>query len=60
MLEPDGATFRSRTADAGVDFLASCDEWFGRCNLATGPDGPLYVVDMIEPSSSIRNGFPTS
>jgi putative membrane-bound dehydrogenase-like protein len=45
-LEPDGATFRSRTADAGVDFLASRDEWFRPVNLANGPDGALYVVDM--------------
>ena len=29
-----------------VDFLASDDEWFRPVNLATGPDGALYVVDM--------------
>jgi putative membrane-bound dehydrogenase-like protein len=46
VLEPDGATFRSRTADAGVEFLASRDEWFRPVNLANGPDGGLYVVDM--------------
>jgi len=46
VLEPEGATFRSRTADAGVDFLASRDEWFRPVNLANGPDGGLYVVDM--------------
>jgi putative membrane-bound dehydrogenase-like protein len=45
-LEPEGATFRSRTADTGVDFLASRDEWFRPVNLANGPDGALYVVDM--------------
>ncbi len=28
------------------DFLASDDEWFRPVNLATGPDGALYVVDM--------------
>jgi putative membrane-bound dehydrogenase-like protein len=46
VLESDGATFRSRTADAGADFLASRDEWFRPVNLANGPDGALYVVDM--------------
>jgi putative heme-binding domain-containing protein len=46
VLEPEGATFRSRTADAGVEFLASRDEWFRPVNLANGPDGGLYVVDM--------------
>jgi putative membrane-bound dehydrogenase-like protein len=46
VLEPAGATFRSRTADAGIDFLASRDEWFRPVNLANGPDGGLYVVDM--------------
>lgn len=46
VLEPQGATFRSNSADAGVDFLASQDEWFRPVNLANGPDGGLYVVDM--------------
>ena len=46
VLEPHGATFQSRTADAGTDFLASQDEWFRPVNLANGPDGGLYVVDM--------------
>jgi putative membrane-bound dehydrogenase-like protein len=46
VLEPAGATFRSRTADAGSEFLASRDEWFRPVNLANGPDGGLYVVDM--------------
>ena len=45
-LEPQDATFRSKTADAGADFLASQDEWFRPVNLANGPDGGLYVVDM--------------
>ena len=45
-LAAQGATFRSKTADAGADFLASRDEWFRPVNLANGPDGGLYVVDM--------------
>jgi putative membrane-bound dehydrogenase-like protein len=46
ILEPDGATFKSHHADEGVEFLASPDEWFRPVDLANGPDGALYVVDM--------------
>lgn len=46
VLEPDGPTFRARRGDAGVEFLASTDLWFKAVNLATGPDGALYVVDF--------------
>ncbi len=45
-LHPDGVTFRTERADAGVEFLASTDNWFRPVNLATGPDGALYVCDM--------------
>jgi mono/diheme cytochrome c family protein/glucose/arabinose dehydrogenase len=31
---------------AEKEFLASTDEWFLPCNLYTGPDGTLWVVDM--------------
>ncbi len=44
--EPMGATFRSRPARAGVEFLASTDTWFRPVFSANGPDGALYVVDM--------------
>jgi putative membrane-bound dehydrogenase-like protein len=46
VLRPQGATFRSRPARAGVEFLASPDDWFRPVFLADGPDGALYVVDM--------------
>jgi putative membrane-bound dehydrogenase-like protein len=46
ILEPDGATFKSHYAHEGVEFLASPDEWFRPVDLANGPDGALYVVDM--------------
>ncbi|HKI32719.1 MAG TPA: PVC-type heme-binding CxxCH protein [Gemmataceae bacterium] len=46
VLEPNGATFRSRPAKAGVEFLASPDDWFRPVFLANGPDGAMYVVDM--------------
>ncbi|MDZ4858606.1 MAG: PVC-type heme-binding CxxCH protein [Candidatus Hydrogenedentes bacterium] len=46
-LEPDGPTFVARRADAGKEFLASTDLWFRPVNLATGPDGALYIVDFV-------------
>lgn len=45
-LTPDGATFVARRADRDREFLASTDLWFRAVNLATGPDGALYVVDF--------------
>jgi putative membrane-bound dehydrogenase-like protein len=42
----DGAGFRHRPAREGVEFLATPDDWFRPVNLAHGPDGALYVVDM--------------
>ena len=44
--EPIGVTFRSAPARIGVEFLASRDSWFRPVQLANGPDGALYVVDM--------------
>jgi len=46
VLEADGATFRAHPAREGAEFLASPDEWFRPVNMAHGPDGALYVVDM--------------
>ncbi|MEO6811171.1 MAG: PVC-type heme-binding CxxCH protein, partial [Isosphaeraceae bacterium] len=46
VLQPNGATFRSRPARDGVEFLATTDPWFRPVNLTVGPDGALYVVDM--------------
>ena len=40
------ATFSSMPDQDGVEFLASKDEWFRPVNLAHGPEGGLYVVDM--------------
>ena len=46
VIQPAGATFIARTASERAEFLASRDEWFRPVNLANGPDGALYVVDM--------------
>jgi putative membrane-bound dehydrogenase-like protein len=48
VLEAAGATFVARRAEGESrrEFLASTDEWFRPVNLANGPDGALYVIDM--------------
>ncbi|MGD9719788.1 MAG: PVC-type heme-binding CxxCH protein [Pirellulales bacterium] len=46
IVAPHGATFASRPAREGQEFLASDDPWFRPVNLEVGPDGALYVVDM--------------
>ena len=46
VMIPLGATFTSHPGEQGQEFLASPDSWFRPVNLANGPDGALYVVDM--------------
>ncbi len=45
-LEAAGATYRAQRARAGLEFLASPDNWFRPVFLSEGPDGALYVCDM--------------
>ncbi|QEH35651.1 Cytochrome c [Aquisphaera giovannonii] len=47
-LVPDGPTYIARRApgEADREFLASAHPWFRPVNLATGPDGALYVADF--------------
>ena len=46
IMEAKGATFTSKPAYEGKEFLASPDTWFRPVAMELGPDGALYVVDM--------------
>ncbi len=45
-LTTDGAIYRAERADAGVEFLASTDNWFRPVNFLNTPDGTLLILDM--------------
>ena len=45
-LEPNGAGFKAVRAIENGEFLTSTEQWFRPVNLADGPDGSLYIVDM--------------
>ncbi len=45
-LEPSGLGLTAVRADAKAEFLASTDTWFRPVQMANGPDGALYVIDM--------------
>jgi putative membrane-bound dehydrogenase-like protein len=45
-VEPKGAGFEVRRTDEEREFLTSNDQWFRPVNLAVGPEGALYIVDM--------------
>ncbi|MCP4785607.1 MAG: c-type cytochrome [Fuerstiella sp.] len=48
LVERDGLRFKARRApgEETSEFLTSTDQWFRPTNLALGPDGGIYVVDM--------------
>ncbi|MCX7394771.1 MAG: c-type cytochrome [Planctomycetales bacterium] len=58
VLAPAGSTFVGHPGEHGQEFLASTDSWFRPVNLANGPDGGLYVVDMYRPVIDHRNQMP--
>lgn len=45
-LKEGGVAYEPVLTEATAEFLASTDEWFRPVDLADGPDGSLYVVDM--------------
>jgi glucose/arabinose dehydrogenase/mono/diheme cytochrome c family protein len=46
VLSEEGGVLRARNAYEKAEFIASTDERFRPVNLATGPDGCLYVLDF--------------
>ncbi|HEX4945608.1 MAG TPA: c-type cytochrome [Blastocatellia bacterium] len=47
IVNDDGTgRFSARDAYPNAEFIASTDEWFRPVNLANGPDGTFYIVDM--------------
>ena len=47
VLTPAGATFTAAHPTPGKDFLAAPDQWFRPVHATIGPDGALYVCDMV-------------
>jgi putative heme-binding domain-containing protein len=43
---PDGVKVTARSAEEGREFLASRDNWFRPVQMANGPDGCLWIIDM--------------
>ena len=46
LLSPNGSAMKASRHEQKKEFLASTDRSFRPVNMATGPDGALYVVDM--------------
>ena len=46
VITRNGIVLTAKRARPNADFLASTDTWFRPANLATGPDGALYLADM--------------
>jgi putative membrane-bound dehydrogenase-like protein len=45
-LKVAGSTYVADRADAGVEFLASTDNWFRPVDFADTPNGTLLIIDM--------------
>ncbi|RYG69900.1 hypothetical protein EON64_01545 [archaeon] len=48
VVDEHGVLLNAHDPHPGTEFLASTDERFRPVNLATGPDGALYVADMYK------------
>lgn len=48
LIQENGIDVIANDPHPGIEFLASTDERFRPVNLASGPDGALYVVDMYK------------
>ncbi|NUM53813.1 MAG: c-type cytochrome [Candidatus Hydrogenedentes bacterium] len=46
VLTQRGSVLAAKRGESGFEFLASSDERFRPVNVATGPDGALYIVDF--------------
>lgn len=46
VLEPKGATFVGKRADADCEFFASTDNFCRPVNMTIGPDGAIYFADF--------------
>lgn len=47
VLTPAGATYTAAHPTPGRDFLATPDQWFRPVHTTVGPDGALYLCDMV-------------
>jgi putative membrane-bound dehydrogenase-like protein len=60
-LEPNGVSQTALRADPDAEFVASTDIWFRPVQMANGPDGALYVLDMyrylVEATDTIPPGI---
>lgn len=60
ILSQNGASFSNRSAQDGVEFLASPSPWFRPVNITTGPDGALYVIDFCRAEVEHPDWVPAS
>ena len=58
-LTPAGSRWSAERMDAQTEFLASEDIWFRPVQLANGPDGCLYVLDMYREVIEHPKSLPT-